>query len=478
MGKIIHLANKFEGILGMPFEFAQLPHIDIDDIRKKGIVRSNSTLDKEVEYPPEALNKVKQTIEEFVTRQVNNAQVVLHRAEAEADAGLERIEEKDIVDRFARQQPKLNEFSIELRKKEIEMADDTYLSRAKDYSDFRQTHQRQYSAYNFDKPIWSLGVGGLLATLFIIEATMNAFLFKDIAGLITAYSLAFSQSFVNIGGCFLIGKLLMGPIAAVPETKRKIYFAVPLIIHLIFTIWINLVLGLYRAININFSEQVEEAPEMANAALQPWGYLEFLDTPSAIVVFVGLVLAAIAYLKGVYSDDPYPGYGKLARATMEEQKITRTFVENLNQEKVHLHKEFEAAKSKVASDIQSGLNRWSNAINLMEKISVDYSAMIANINNIWESSIEAYEGGLGKSLPVDLKSPLFDQTRADPNIVFIDVSHYFQTDEERLAHREALKTKTNAGRDVVENNIRVNIEARLMQISEIEGYYPSRARFP
>ncbi len=103
---------------------------------------------------------------------------------------------------------------------------------------------------------------------------------------------------------------------------------------------------------------------------------------------------------------------------------------------------------------------------------------ITNINNIWKSSIEAYEGGLGKSLPEDHKSPLFDQTRADPNRVFIDVSHYFLTDEKRLAQLEALKSKTNASRDVVENDIRANIEACLMQISKIEGCYPSRARFP
>ena len=262
------------GVTKMSFKFEQLPKFDLDKLKTAGSVHSNSTLDDEIRHLPAALNEIKQTLENFRAEQVGNAQAILHEAQSDADNGVDKIQLKDIEERFFNCQPELHQFSIELRKNNIDSADAVYQIRAKNYADFRQTHQRQYSAYHFDKPFWSWGVGGLIAALFIIEATMNAFLFKDVAGLITAYSLAFSQSFVNIGGCFLIGKFLIGPVGAVPEVKRKIYFTIPLLIHLLFTVWINLTLGLYRAININFSEQIEDRPEMANAALQPWGYLE------------------------------------------------------------------------------------------------------------------------------------------------------------------------------------------------------------
>jgi len=443
-----------------------------------GVVHANSTLDAEIRHLPGALNEIKQALENFRAKQVGKAQAILHTAQSDADKGLEKLQPQDIEERFFNCQPELLKFSIELRKKNIESDDAVYQSRVKNYADFRQKHQRQYSAYHFDKPFWSWGVGGLIGLLFIIEATMNALLFKDVAGLITAYSLAFSQSFVNIGGCFLVGKFLIGPIGAVPEIKRKIYYAIPLLSYLLFTVWINLTLGLYRAININYVEQLELKPEMANAALQPWAYIDLLDTPSAIVVFVGLVLAALAYLKGLLSDDPYPGYGRMARAAMAEQKKTKIHVENLNQEKITLQKEFSEAREKVSGDIQEGLKAWSKSINLMEKISVDYSALIEDANTIWHTSISSYEEGIGKYLPATLRSPVFDKDKADPNKVFSDAQQYFKTDEERLAELKELDEKTNKNRGIIETKITEKLDTYLAQISEIEGAYPSNAQFP
>jgi hypothetical protein len=462
----------------MSFDFDSLPSTKLSELKTAGVVRSSSTADSDLQSLPEVLNTIKQTLEDFRNKQVAAAQTVLHSAQKQADGGVEDLAPQAIQGRFSGYQPQLSQFSIELRKADIEQADDVYKSRAKNYSDFRITHHRQYSAHHFDKPFWSWGVGGLVAVLFFIEASMNAFLFKEAAGLATAYTLAFSQSFVNIGGCFLIGKFLIGPVGAVPEMKRKISFAIPLFIHLLFTIWINLALGLYRAININFSEQVEDRPEMANAALQPWGYLELLDTPSAIVVFVGLVLAALAYLKGFLSDDPYPGYGRMARAAMEEQKKTKKGVENLNQEKNSIQKEFSEARQKVAADIKSGLKEWSDAINLMEKIAVDYRALIENLNTQWENSLASFEGGLQRRLPSDLRAPLFGQDLADPNKVFSDARQYFKTDNERLAGLDALEKKSNEDRNSVEANIKENIDGYLTIIGEITQAYPSRVKFP
>ena len=114
----------------------------------------------------------------------------------------------------------------------------------------------------------------------------------------------------------------------------------------------------------------------------------------------------------------------------------------------------------------------------MEKISVDYSALIEDANTIWHTSISSYEEGIGKYLPATLRSPVFDKDKADPNKVFSDAQQYFKTDEERLAELKELDEKTNKNRGIIETKITEKLDTYLAQISEIEGAYPSNAQFP
>ena len=84
----------------MSFEFEQVPYSDLDKLKKAGVVHSSSTLDDEIRLLPAVLNKIKQTLENFTAEQVGNAQAILHGAQSDADNGVDKIQVKDIEERF------------------------------------------------------------------------------------------------------------------------------------------------------------------------------------------------------------------------------------------------------------------------------------------------------------------------------------------------------------------------------------------
>ena len=460
-----------------PFTFKLLSKFDIKDIAETASLDSKIMPNPIELNLPNKLNGINIKMREEVLGEQERAQNVLHINQEIAEEGISLISKDAITQTFTQNQSLLIAFNIDKEEAEISNLDREFKARVKDYNDFRGQNFRNFGAIRYDKQFWSMGVGGLIAVLFLVEATLNAFLFKESAGLATAYAISISQAFVNIGGCFLVGKYCIGPIFALKNLKRRFFYIVNFLIHLLFTAYLNLTLGLWRALNIMNVEKVEDDAKFANAALQPWFFLDELDPASAVVVFVGMILAIFAYLKGCLSDDPYPGYGKLAREALSAQNRVKSAVDKLNNMHISTKIEFNDAKKLVAEKNNLGLSMWSQAINDMEKIEVDYPNYIKNANKDYLSYVNAYQNGHG-NYPHAIDGHIFTDEESDPKKVFRDAAQFFMTDVKRIAELN-IKTKNyELEKQAVEEKIDVEIDRCSKRVTKVFQNYPSQQNFP
>lgn len=463
--------------MAKPFTFKLLSKFDTKDIVETASLDSKIKPNHAEPSLPNKLNDINIKMRKEVLGEQERAQNVLHTYQNLAEEGISLISKGAITKTFTQNQPLLIAFNIDKEEAEIDNFDREFKARARDYNDFRGEHFRKFGAIRYDNKFWSMGVGGLIAILFLLEASLNAFLFKESAGLATAYALSISQAFVNIGGCFLIGKYCIGPIFALKNLKRRIFYIVSFLIHLLFTLYLNLTLGIWRAINVMNPEKVEDNAEFANGALQPWYFLNELDPASAVVVFVGMILAVLAYLKGCLSDDPYPGYGKLAREALKAQNRVKSAVDKLNNFNISIKMEFNDAKILVADKNNIGLSMWSQAINDMEKIEVDYPNYIQNANRDYLSYVNAYQNGHG-NYPHEIEELLFSDEKGNSKIVFRDAAQFFMTDEKRMAELKIKTKKYEGDKQAVEDKITVGIDRCSERVSKVFQNYPSQTNFP
>ena len=460
-----------------PFTLKPLSKFDPQDIAATARLDAEITPNPAQLSLPNKLNDIKLKIRKEVLGEQGRAQNVLHAKQELAEHGISLISKDAINKTFTQNQPLLLASKIDSEETEIKSLDREFKARVRDYNDFRGVHFRQYGAINYDNTFWSLGVGGLIAVLFLVEASLNGFLLMSAAGLATGLSLSFSQAFVNIGGCFLVGKYCLGPIYALKNFTRRIFYIFSFLIHLLFTLYLNLFLGLWRALSTQHKQVAATTPEALNIALQPWNHLDKIDVFSAVVVFVGIILATLAYLKGCLSDDPYPGYGKLAREALSAQKRVKSVVDKLIDMNISIKTEFNDAKNLVEEENEPGLSMWSRAINSMEKIEVDYPTFIKNANGDYRSYVKFYLNGYG-DYPHEIEDHIFSDEEGDPKIVFSDAAQFFMTDLERIAELQIKTEQYERDKKVVEEEISDEIERYSKRVLIVSRNYPSQTNFP
>lgn len=339
---------------------------------------------------------------------------------------------------------------------------DDYKKREKDYVDFKRQHNRQHDPLRAGFKTWAWG---LVIALFSIELYANYQLFQGVTGTITeagrrtAWTLSGAQSFVNVFSGFLVGWLLWGKILYASHLGKKLFALLLAIVHGIIIIWMNLSIGLWRAIlasnaNGGIQKGVTDLGEPIMVKIEMWRAIDPIQNfmyfngqqDSFLVALVGFVFALIAYIDGWFSDDPYPQYGARSREVAKARKI-------LDDAKEELYKKWEVIVShyNVFTDEESrkghdALRVWNDSINELQKQFVDWEANILSAERSYALATETYETafnqGLSKStekifLP---RNPLFDPRQADPKKVFSDAKEHHMEDASRLKSFKTKKT--------------------------------------
>jgi hypothetical protein len=344
-------------------------------------------------------------------------------------------------------------FNPETYRSGIKTKYDFFKKRDSNYDDFKRQHNRTLEPVRVDKQKFAWYV---VFALLIIEVVANYYLFREVtgsnteAGRNTAWVLSGSQSFANVISGFLVGKLLWAKVLYAQSGFKKFLAFILSSTHLIFIIWMNLAIGLWRAIitvNAQGGDQLSQF-----AAMDPFSnFLYFQgEMPAVLVSVVGLVFALIAYLDGWFSDEPYPQYGdrfrEVNKANTKLEIAKKTLYDKWNT----VIETYDKLSTQFVKNAGRELDNWNDAINSLEKEFTDWTADLLAAEKSYALICETYETTFNKaqdskekkiSIP---REGLWDKSQKDPFIVFSDGAHHHHNDKDRIAKFKKLKTEYNA----------------------------------
>lgn len=282
-----------------------------------------------------------------------------------------------------------------------------------------------------------------LIGLFILEFFLNLFMLQGggAVDLPAAMSISIGQTTINIISCYLLGKILIGHLLHAQKTIKRLSLGLLMGLHIYAIAVLNANMGLFRnAITKNADAGGEFGGGggieiLTNAALYPWDKMGGLDITAGIVVGVGLVLAVLAYLDGVKSDDLYPGYGDVYRGALKIKKKISLKVKSLNEGWNMCLKKFNTAKIEATNLGSESITIWSKETNTIEQVWSDYKKYINELEEIYGGALHLYASNYNKFSTggkVQLKKELLDKDEFDLAKQFDDVAALHLNDITRI----------------------------------------------
>jgi hypothetical protein len=168
---------------------------------------------------------------------------------------------------------------------------------------------------------------GVIAVLVLVEASLNGLMLaRGLAlGLLGGVSQALIIAVINVAAGLLAGRIGL-PNISHRKPLRRIVGAVALLVWLCFAAMLNLAVAHYRA------ALGGENPERADViAIQDFRTRPFVvpEVTGWLLLILGFSFSIVAAADGWRMDDPYPGYGALARRREEANEEYRTQKEQL-----------------------------------------------------------------------------------------------------------------------------------------------------
>jgi len=315
-----------------------------------------------------------------------------------------------------------------------------YKKRLDNLKEFKRQNNRTFEPIRADNKnlAWFI-----VLALFSIEVAANFQLFQGVtgthaAGTREAWVLSGAQSFANVVTGFMVGSLLWGKVLFAPTLGKRLFALFLSLSHAALIVWMNLSIGLWRAIITTNAEEGTKHSRME--AMDPFSNFLFFNgqLDAMLVSIVGLVFAVIAYLDGWFSDDPYPQYGARAREVTKARKVLNESTSALYENWELSIKTYQLAANESSKDGHKALSAWSNAVNLIQKEFVDWSAAIIAAEKSYLLATQTYETAFNKSLEKGSeklslpKNALWpDKAQTDPLKVFDDFAYHYLTDNAR-----------------------------------------------
>jgi multisubunit Na+/H+ antiporter MnhB subunit len=202
----------------------------------------------------------------------------------------------------------------------------------------------------------------LIFFVLAVETAFNGTFFADrvFGGIVQGFTEAFVFALINVGFGYAAGRVATNLLHI--SRQRRVLGWIGLAILGAVLLVNNLLAAHYRSI-LTGDIDIMEATALAYASLvkAPFG---ILDGKSWQLMGIGLSAAFITAWKAWNMDDPYPGYGRLARA-VEEKKL-----EFINNKASHIDS-VTAAHDKTCKEIDASVKRLNNGL-------AEYQAVLAN----------------------------------------------------------------------------------------------------
>ena len=433
------------GLHKKTFEFKTMIGLNLQSIEDEAKLDALNTAVAGSEQTPNTLNQHIKEIDLHLKEEVNRAQAKLHELQELSDNSLAGIKKENIEINVSINVKEKIHLRPDQTTLEIDNLNASYEQRNNDFNRFRTFYNRPFLPTRATKSTFI--IFGILSLLFIIEASMNAFFFKEIGGLLLAYTLSISQAFINVVSCFFFGCKIWTKMLYSSTTNKKIFFGFLVALHAFTIIWLNLAMGLYRALDSGDMFAADHT-EKLRWALTPFSHLELFNMDSALVSGVGLILAFLAYLDGYFSDDPYPGYGKSYRQVLDTRKKLTEYISKIDDNTKEAEIDFDKTILNFHEKGINSISTWSKSINEMEKIEVDYKAFVKSLNDRLKLIYNNYNRNFRSN---NFSPILYDKSDMDPMIVFKDAKEYFLNDNDRRKLKTEYENNFNKYFDEIRN---------------------------
>ena len=207
----------------------------------------------------------------------------------------------------------------------------------------------------------------VLVAIFVAESVLNAFFFAAGSdfGLLGGWIDAMRYAGVNIAVAFLIGNTVVREIHH-QNALRKLVGIAGLLALIILIPLFNLFVAHYREL---FAVDPDAAQTAAIDAFLN-NALGLVTVESWLLLAVGCLFAAIAAYEGYAIDDPYPGYGRLARRA---QRAHEDYLDEKQETKERL--------ATLRDGALASLERWRAAIGRKQEELLDLSGLADTVRS-------------------------------------------------------------------------------------------------
>ena len=292
---------------------------------------------------------------------------------------------------------------------------------------FRSTHGIEREA-RWPSNTKSFMMYSLALVVIVIEGLLNAGFFAHglDSGLLGGFLTAMASAFVNVSVAFALGKFVICYVHH-RNLGIKLFGILATVVALALIVTIGFGIAHYRdALTSETAEPAKAAYEALRGGLLPrdimsWGLF-------ALSCFFGLV----ALFDGYKTDDPYPGYGRISRRTMEVVEDYDAELFHLREELTELKQEALARLDKALKDAQATLAVYETRIDDKDAASLrletalqDANHSLAALLSEFRTENELHRNGLSRPA-------YFDQLPKLQDLPFPDFS--------TVADRESLKT--------------------------------------
>jgi hypothetical protein len=461
------------------FEFSQIPDQPIEKIAKAASLdasRHRPVIDGQL---PPVLRELEAVYVNFHNKERDRAQEKLTSLQKETDRNRGRSTPDYFAAEAKNEAVKFFNFDFEKQKKNISQVDSVLKKRNDALIVFM--NYRGYSSLptRADIVLWKIWL--FAGLIFLTEALINGLLFMNVAGLLGALALTTSQSFINIGISFVVGSWVITSAFYHPNTLIRIVNFALFILYIVFILWLNLALGLFRQLNEyadGLSIDVFENVGFLQQAINPFAHLGDFAVSGAIVGLVGICFAGFSAFKGYFSDDPRPGFGAIYRGARDEHKRVQEAITSLQNgwlSETVLTRAAVEARSETSIE---AAHEWSHSLNIIEKILVDWDGLIKSLEEAMKARINVYYQSFNSISSENYSAPdhfLFDEREAKKELVFKDAIQYHMDDSVRKGQLEKKEEELLSSRKEIYAEIEVISQSAKAFIEEIFREFPSSA---
>jgi hypothetical protein len=244
------------------------------------------------------------------------------------------------------------------------------LNRRAELAAFRERNGLRRDA-DYPSPSMRVLLAGLLVLVVVLEGLANAFFFAAgvNSGLLGGFVYAALFAAINVALAYALGKYGVREIVHVRPLRRGLGLAA-----LVFAVAAMIAIGLGIAhVRDALTAGLPDATEAALRSLRARPF-ELNGVPSWGLFVISVLFAAFALFDGLKTDDPYPGYGRLARRT-------RLALEDHDAELDEVRATLEAMKAARLAALDNDLQRSQAALAVLESLIGEKRATASRLAN-------------------------------------------------------------------------------------------------